>query len=107
MNIIVNKASPKEVKYRAGDIISLGNPYAEIHYLLTSHHNSDCIGAVNLIEGKIEYVTSKSEGFEFLVRVILQEKDWDEWALIKSEDVAMTLNCKDGAMEQRNNSGLF
>lgn len=106
MKIIVNKAIPKEIKYKAGDIISLGNPYTETHYLLIKGSEGQ-IGAVNLISNELEYYYPQTQKLDTLVNDILREKDWDEWALIKSDNVTIKLDCKEGTMEQRTNSGSF
>lgn len=103
MKFIVDKAVQKEIKYKAGDILSLGNPYTETHYLLIKGSEGQ-IGAVNLISNELEYYYPQTQKLDTLVNDILKEKEWDEWVLIKSDNVTMKLDCKECAMEQRNQS---
>lgn len=107
MKIEIIKAPFKEVEYKAGDVITLGNPYDVVHYLLIERNDGNYYGAINLINNDLEHQYSKRHGFEYLVSQILKNNEWDEWAHVKSEDVTMILNCKNGAMEQRNNNGSF
>lgn len=104
MKIEIIKAEENRLEYNEGDVISLGDPCEQKSYLLVTSKDNKCIGAVNLDTNDMGYYYKSSSGFEVVVHDILVDNSWDEWALIKSEDVTLTLNAKNGATQQRNQS---
>lgn len=106
MEIIISKSEFNKAEYQAGDILTLGNPYRKLQYLLISG-NGDEVGAVNLKTNYLEYYYPKARGFNSIVFDILKSEFWDEWAVVKSQKASLTLNLEDSIVTQVNNSGSF
>lgn len=98
MKVVIKKAKQKEIEYKAGDIVSIGNPYENHNFLLTHADNKNNKCCVDLSNYKIIYT---ADNFDEVVKKILICHEWNEWVLIESENATITLNCENSLIHSR------
>lgn len=89
-----------------GDVFTLGNVVDHTTFLLIYIDHLDYYGAVDLTTGKIHYTeNSDLNGLNRLISTIMNNTVWTEYALIKSKDVKMSVDCNNAFIMQ--NKGDF
>ena len=83
MRVEIIKEEPRE--YKAGDILSIGNPYETNNYLLYENNHERLIWLIDLSDGTVFREVTNKGGFDSILASAINRIDGHEYKVFNSE----------------------